>query len=153
MTDTATTVPLHGSYLMPSLRHATVADAMHPGILSCPPDATLIDVARLMATHHVHCIAVMRISGADQEGRTVWGLISDLDLIRAGIRLGTDELASGLALEPVISVRSSMPLTQAGEAMLKQDVSHIIVLDPENQRPIGVLSTLDIIGVLAWGEA
>ena len=43
------TVP--GGYLMPSLRHATVVDAMHPGIVSCPPDMPLTDVARLMATH------------------------------------------------------------------------------------------------------
>jgi CBS domain-containing protein len=43
----------HGSYLMPSLEHATVADAMHPGILSCHADASLTDVARIMATHHV----------------------------------------------------------------------------------------------------
>ena len=33
MPDTTTTTT-HGSYLMPSLEHATVADAMHPGILS-----------------------------------------------------------------------------------------------------------------------
>ena len=37
----------HGSYLMPSLEHATVSDAMHPGILSCEPDATATEVARL----------------------------------------------------------------------------------------------------------
>ena len=31
----ATTIqPSHGSYLMPTLEHATVSDAMHPGILS-----------------------------------------------------------------------------------------------------------------------
>ena len=34
MSDTATQTH-HGSYLMPSLEHATVSDAMHPGILSC----------------------------------------------------------------------------------------------------------------------
>lgn len=28
----------HGSYLMPSLEHATVADAAHPGIVSCETD-------------------------------------------------------------------------------------------------------------------
>jgi len=62
--------PIHGHYLMPPLRHATVADAMHPGIVSCPADATLTDVARLMATHHVHCIAVMGISH-DRQGEDV----------------------------------------------------------------------------------
>ena len=48
----------HGSYLLPHFEHATVADAMHPGILSCDPDATLTEVARMMSTHHVHCIVV-----------------------------------------------------------------------------------------------
>jgi hypothetical protein len=27
--------PCHGTYLMPTLKHAIVAGAMHPGILSC----------------------------------------------------------------------------------------------------------------------
>ncbi|HTX09185.1 MAG TPA: CBS domain-containing protein [Solirubrobacteraceae bacterium] len=152
MPDTA--IPtFHGSYLMPSLRHATVADAMHPGIVSCDPDASLTDVARLMATHHVHSIVVTASSQGVDGGSLVWGLISDLDLTRAAIGLGSDQTARTLALEPVISVRSTMPLRQAGETMLEQGVSHVVVLDPETRRPIGVLSTLDIIGVLAWGEA
>jgi CBS domain-containing protein len=152
MSDTATQT-LHGSYLMPSLQHATVADAMHPGIVFCSPDASLTEVARLMTTNHVHCIAVIGISHDDEGECMVWGLISDLDLMRAGIRLGSDQTARALALEPVISVRSTMPLRQAGEVMLEQGVSHIIVIDPETRRPNGVLSTLDVIGVLAWGEA
>ena len=140
-------------HLMPPLRRATVADAMHPGIVSCPADATLTDVARLMATHHVHCIAVMGISH-DQEGeRLVWGLISDLDVMRAGIRVGPEESAAALALEPMISVDATTRLTEAGELMLKHGVSHIVVIDSVTQRPTGVLSTLDVIGVLAGAEA
>jgi CBS domain-containing protein len=46
-----------------------------------------------------------------------------------------------------------MPLREAGELMLKHGVSHLIVVDPTTQRPTGVLSTLDIAGILAWGEA
>ena len=54
----ATTIqPYHGSYLMPGLEHATVSDAMHPGILSCGADATLTDVARLMATHRTSTVS------------------------------------------------------------------------------------------------
>jgi CBS domain-containing protein len=152
MPDTATQ-PIHGSYLMPALRHATVADAMHPGIVYCEPDTGLTEVARLMSTHHVHCIAVIGISH-DEEGECmVWGLISDFDLMRAGIHLAPDRSARALALEPVITVRSTMPLIEAGEAMLENRVSHIVVIDPESRRPMGVLSTLDVIGVLAWGEA
>jgi CBS domain-containing protein len=152
MPDTATH-PATGSYLMPSVRHATVADAMHPGIVACSPDAGLTDVARLMARHHVHCVAVMAISYDEEAEGYVWGLISDLDVLRAGIHLGPDSSARALAAEPIISVRPTMPLREAGELMLEHEVSHLIVVDPDTQRPTGVLSTLDIAGILAWGEA
>ena len=59
----ASALPSHGSYLLPHLEHATVADAMHPGILSCDAEATLTEVARIMSTHHVHCIVVRRHRG------------------------------------------------------------------------------------------
>ena len=150
----ATTIqPYHGSYLMPSLEHATVSDAMHPGILSCEADATLTDVARLMATHHVHCVAVMGLSHEDPAEKLVWGIISDSDLVRAGIRTGADQPAGAFALQPIISVEPTMPLREAGELMLTHSATHAVVVDPGMQRPIGVLSTLDIAGVLAWGEA
>jgi CBS domain-containing protein len=144
---------LSSSHLMPSLRRATVADAMHPGIVSCPADATLSDVARLMTIHRVHCVAVTGISGDDRGERVVWGLISDRDVMRAGIRLGADEMAGALALEPIVSVEPAVGLSEAGELMLKHGVSRVVVVDPTTQRPTGVLSTIDLIGVLAWGEA
>src|ERR1700751_257146 len=92
-----------GSYLRPSLEHATVSDAMHPGILSCEPDATAADVAQLMATHHVHCVAVVGISHEKPEC-FVWGIISDLDLVAAGIRDEREATARELARQPVITV-------------------------------------------------
>ena len=152
MPDTAVQ-SYHGSYLMPSLGHATVADAMHPGILSCSPDAPRTDVARMMAANHVHCVAVMGVA-QDQSGDSlVWGIVSDLDLIRAGIRAGDPESARTLAQQPIMSVKPSMALREAGELMLTHQVSHLIVIDPEKLLPIGILSSLDVVGVLAWGEA
>lgn len=143
--------PQRGSYLMPSLDHASVSDAMHPGILACEPDATLADVARMMATYHVHCIAVVGISN-DDPPCGVWGVISDLDLVRAGIRGSEGQTARTLAQQPVVSVESSLPLREAGEAMLANGVTHLVVIQPGTERPIGILSTADIAGVLAWGE-
>ena len=91
---------------MPSLEHATVADAMHPGILSCEPDATLTEVAQMMATHHVHCIAVVGIS--HEEPRVlVWGIISDLDLVRAGVDGGGEPTRASSRSQPASS--SSRP--------------------------------------------
>ena len=150
---TTTVQPYHGSYLMPSLEHATVADAMHPGILTCEADGTLTDVARLMATHHVHCVAVMGVSHEGPGEKLVWGIITDSDLVRAGIGADVAETAGALARHTMISVEPTMPLRAAGELMLSRGVTHVAVVDPAVQRPTGILSTLDIAGVLAWGEA
>ena len=60
-----------------------VADAMHAGAITCPPETPLRSVADLMATHRIHSVVVM---GHGEEfgfeGR-LWGVVSDLDLIRA----------------------------------------------------------------------
>ena len=38
------------------LTELTVAHMMHVGVLTCPLETPLRDVARLMAEHRVHCI-------------------------------------------------------------------------------------------------
>jgi CBS domain-containing protein len=139
----------HGSYLMPSLEHATVADAMHPGILSCAPDTSLTEVARMMVSNHVHSIVVVDESGGEP---LVRGIVSDLDIVRAGIQSGAEQTAVELAVQPLVKVELTTPLRDAGELMLKHGTTHVVVIDPAARRPVGVLSTLDIAGLLAWGE-
>lgn len=148
----STSQPSWGSYLMPSLQHATVSDAMHPGILACEPDASLPEVARMMATHHVHCVAVVGVSH-EEPPCGVWSVISDLDLLRAGVRDGGAPTARTIAQQPLVTVEPSVPLREAGELMLAHGVSHLVVTQPGTQNPIGILSTADIAGVLGWGEA
>ena len=147
-----TTQPHRGSYLMPALEHATVSDAMHPGILACEPDTPLRDVAQLMATHHIHCLAVVGISHEEPQCG-VWSVISDIDLVGAGIRDGDTSSARSIAQQPLVTVGPSTPLREAGELMLTHNVSHLVVTEPGTQRPIGILSTADVAGILAWGEA
>ena len=142
----------HGSYLMPSIEHATVADAMHPGIISCDPDLPVVEVARMMATQHVHCVAVIGVSHADP-GCAVWGLISDLDLLQAAVASEPELTARELAAEPLRTVDPRTPLRQAAMIMLKERATHVIVIEPKTERPIGILSTLDVAGVLGWGES
>ncbi len=151
MSDTAIQ-PYHGSYLMPSLEHATVGDAMHPGIASCEQEAPLSDVARIMATHHVHCVVVMHPAQRPPGGPYLWGIVSDHDLVRAGIDPGAVS-AGDAARQPTITVQPTMPLRDAAQLMVREGVSHLVVIDDAAaQRPIGILSTLDLAGVLAWGE-
>lgn len=142
--------PSHGSYLLPHLDHATVADAMHPGILTCDAHATLSDVARMMSTHHVHCIVVANSAAGDES--PVLGIVSDFDVLRAGMRLDAPDNAGELARQPIIKLETTAPLRQAAELMVSHAASHLVAVNPQTKRPVGILSTLDIAGILGWGE-
>jgi CBS domain-containing protein len=139
-----------GSYLTPAFERATVADAMHVGIVTCPPDASLATVAQTMATHHVHCVGMLGVRIEDGE-QLVWGTISDLDLARAAWS-GEEPDAGTIAATPAVTVEASASLAEAVGLMLEHGVAHLVVTDSD-ARPIGVLSTLDVAGIVAWGRA
>lgn len=143
----------HGSYLLPRLDHATVADAMHPGILSCDAEATLEEVARMMCTHHVHCVVVKGHKDDAAGEQSVWKIISDFDVLRARMRDDAADTAAELALQPVVTVRTTDPLCDAAELMLSESTSHVVAVNDISDAAVGILSTLDIAGVLAWGES
>ena len=143
--------PSHGSYLLPHLDHATVADAMHPGILSCDAEATLPEVARMMSTHHVHCIVVGGTADGGGEESPVLGIVSDFDVLRAAMRPDAPDAAAELARQPVI-VETTSPLRDAAELMLAESASHVVAVNSVTKRPVGILSTLDVAGILGWGE-
>lgn len=158
MSTTTTSSPVRmltartGSYLMPTLEHASVSDAMHPGVLSCEPEASATELARLMSAQHVHCLVVMGIAH-DQSGESlVWGMITDLDLVRAGLAGGAEQSAQTIAQRPAVTVEPSTSLRDAAQLMLERNVSHLLVVEPRGQRPVGALSSLDVAGVMAWGE-
>jgi CBS domain-containing protein len=143
--------PYQGSYLMPAFDQATVADVMRPGVMSCPPDVPAVNVARMMATHHIHAVVVDGIRVDPIRGEhLVWGLVSDLDLARAA-HAGVEGLvAADLAASEPLAVAPSVPLTDAAQLMDEHGTAHLVVVD--GGRPIGVISTLDIAGALAWGR-
>ena len=144
--------PYRGSYLMPSFERATVADVMRPGVMSCAPDAPLIDVARTMATHHVHSVVVAGIekdaAGADH---LIWGIVSDMDVVRASETGIEGRTAADAARTEVVTVDPSTPLEEAAKLMDEHVTAHLLVTS-EGQ-PVGVVSSLDIAGALAWGRA
>ena len=144
--------PYQGSYLTPSFDDATVADAMHPGVMTCPPEASAVSVARMMATHHVHAIVVEGIGpDAYPPSRRVWGIVSDLDLTRAAASGNAEDLtAAELAATEPVTIDVTAPLAEAARTMDEHGTAHLIVVD--RRRPVGMLSTLDVAGALAWGR-
>jgi CBS domain-containing protein len=144
--------PYQGSYLTPGFETATVADAMRTGVLSCPPDVPADVVARMMATNHIHSVVVEGVHLDPVRGeRLKWGVVSDMDLLRAA-RAGIERLTAGeIAITESVTVEPTLALDEAARLMDEHDIAHLIVVD--RGRPVGILSTLDVAGVLAWGRA
>jgi CBS domain-containing protein len=131
----------------PRLAHVRVADAMHPGVLTCTPDLPLSEVARVMADHSVHCVVVEE-PGADTVDS--WTVVSDIDLVGAAAADRLDEPVAGrVAATWVPKIADDDSLMRAAQLMAERDVSHLIVVGAATGRPEGIISTLDIAAVLS----
>jgi CBS domain-containing protein len=130
---------------------ATVGDAMTLGVISCSPETPLRVVARMMANFGVHAIFVFEHSDEDDEAPRLWAVVSDLDLV-AATRLDLDALTAGAtAVTPLVSVAADSSIAVAGSLMAQYGIAHLAVTDPVSDRPIGVISTLDIARAVAAG--
>jgi len=137
-------ITARGSSLAPSFEHAFVADVMRHGVISCEPEASPRDVARIMSSYHIHAVVV----GLREN---VWGVISSRDLLEVA---GTERerfTAGEVAATEFVSISASATLEEAAQLMREHEVEHTVVVD-DTSRPIGMLSTLDVAGALAWGE-
>lgn len=132
------------------LAEITVAEAMHPGVLTCPLETSLRDVARMMALYRIHAVVAYGEDNDDVEGPGLWGVVSDLDLVRAAVPGRLEDLsARGTAVTPAVTIGSDDTLQHAAQLMSEHDVTHLIVVDPGAKTPLGVLSTLDLARALA----
>jgi len=104
-----------------------------------------------MATQHVHAVVVSGTEPSSHGGEQLtWGLVTALDLVEAALP-GIRELDAGeLASSEIITVDASESLERAAQLMVEHALTHLIVVS--QARPVGVISTLDIAGCMAWGE-
>jgi CBS domain-containing protein len=132
-----------------SIPSMTVADAMHAGVVHLAPQAPVGDVARAMAGHRIHAIVVEGVARRDPGGeRLVWGVVSDRDLLAAALA-GAGGTAEDLAVTELATVESTDALEVATRFMLEHGLSHVLVVEPGSERPVGVVSTLDVARVIA----
>jgi predicted transcriptional regulator len=126
-----------------------VRELMHPGVITCQPEATLGQVAMLLTEHHVHALFV---SGA---GGGIVGIITDFDLL-AGEWLSGDPQSLGvmrkltagdLMSTPVNTIEARAPAKEAAKKMQERVVRRLLVT--ENNQPAGVISISDLIASIA----
>jgi len=129
-----------------------VRDLMHPGLLTCRPEATLGQVSVLLTQHHVHALIV-----ADRDDRPI-GIVSDYDLL-AGEWLSADSqslatmrnlTAGELMSSPIDTIEAGMPLGVAAHMLIDKDINRLLVI--EKGSPTGVISTSDFVSSIAREE-
>jgi CBS domain-containing protein len=126
-----------------ALGRGRVKDCMHHGILSCPADTALAEVAGMMARHSVHAVAI-----TDRPGGRPVGIVTALDVIAALVD-GAASTAREAAGTAPITASTEESLTHASQLMVEHGVSHLVVVDAASGYPVGVLSTIDVVAVYA----
>jgi CBS domain-containing protein len=129
--------------MSPATTAPTVRTAMHAGVLTCASSSSVAEIAALLAGHRIHCVLV-----AGHEGRG-WGIVSDLDLMRAVAAERLDLTAAQLAGMEVVTIRPDAELAEAARLMADHEVTHLVVSEDPHEQPIGVLSTLDVARAIA----
>lgn len=130
------------------LAELRVADAMHPGVVSCASNTTLRTVARMLSAYRIHAVVVFADHRAADPGS--WAVVSDVDVLRAGIVDDVDRTTAGDAAgTPVVMVAPEDTLDGAARLMAEAGTTHLIVVDRRSERPLGIVSTLDLTKALA----
>lgn len=116
-----------------------VKDIYHKGVIFCKPNTPLQEVVRVMADTDIHAIIV-----AEGEGNQPMGVVSHTDAIA---RYGEDLMqidASEVMTPNVVTVSENATVSEAAKWMLQSHIHRLLVIDDDNT-PLGILSTTDII--------
>jgi CBS domain-containing protein len=125
----------------PALAGIDVRTVMAPGLVTCPPCAALTQVATLMTVHQVHAVIVD--PGAAH-------LITAREVVR-GVLDGALSAAEAITSEPP-SAAPDESLQVAAERMLSARDGHVVVREHGDRRACGMVSSFDIVAVLAGHE-
>jgi CBS domain-containing protein len=142
---TATLEPYQTHYVGPHFADAKVHDAMRVGIVTCRPEASLRDVARMMVGYQIHSVVVDDLG----TGARPWGIVSDLDVANAAASNRPDLNARHVAITELVTVPANESLEHAARLMSEHDVTHLVAVQPDTGQPVGVISALAIAAVVA----
>jgi CBS domain-containing protein len=125
-----------------------VADLMSAPVITCAGDATLHEIAALLASHRIHGVVVANDRGGPA------GVVSDTDLL-AGEWLATDDesfatmrslTARELMTSPPVTVAADGDAAEAAMRMREERLARVVVTD--GGRTVGMLATSDLVALL-----
>jgi len=137
-----------------SLEAVAVERVMHAGFFGCPLETPLRSVARLMAEQRVHCL--VGFGDLAEDDTRLWGVVSDIDVVAALAAGGELTTAGEIASTELVTIAPHESARRAAELMRNHEVSHLLVVTGASDRPVGIVSTLDLMalaGAVAPGVA
>ena len=137
------------TYIGRAFQDARVYDAMSVGVVTCTPQTSLQDAARMMTGYGIHCLVVAE----PREGRHAagWRVVDALDVAQAEAD-GRAQSVSEVA-RAAVTIDSNAPLTEAARLMAERRSDHLLAVMVGTDRPVGVLSASGLTAVLAWGHS
>ena len=142
----STTLQPYGQhYAGPPFEDARVHDAMRIGVVTCRPQTTLRDAARIMVGYQIHALVV----GDVGTGERPWGILTDLDIARAIASGSADSAAGDAAGADLVTVSVDESLETASKLMAEHGCTHLLAVQPETGQPAGVVSALGLAAVIA----
>jgi CBS domain-containing protein len=99
-----------------------------------------------MATYRIHCVIVSEPGAIEPVG-----VVADVDLAAAAAAAAPDADARAIATTEPLTVTPEESLGRAAQLMAEHGLSHLLVVQPHSRHAVGILSALDLAGVLAWG--
>ena len=139
--------PYRHYYVGPEFEHARVHDVMRVGVVTCQPETSLRDVARIMVGYQIHSLLV----GDVGSGESPWGIVTDLDLAAAASDL-SEQTARDVASRELVTVPANETLAGAATLMADRECTHLLAVQPDTGKPVGVISALSIASVIAAGQ-
>ena len=116
-----------------------VRDIYHKGVIFCKPETPVQEVVRVMADTEIHAIMV-----AEREGAPPVGVVSHMDTISHYSEDLTAIQARDVMTPEWISVSENATVKDAAKKLLESSIHRLLVVD-DDEKPLGILSTTDII--------
>ena len=123
-----------------------LAVMMSRQILTVPPTAPVVEVARMMREARIGALLVA-------EGSRYVGVVSETDLVRKVLAGGGDAghiPASEVMMAPIITIEIDRSAHEASDLMAERGIRHLAVT--EDGRIVGILSVRDLLRYFKnWG--
>ncbi|WP_353930313.1 CBS domain-containing protein [Okeanomitos corallinicola TIOX110] len=138
------------SVLQPAdlLKCCYVREVMAENVIHAPPTATVLELAQIMASHHVSCVVIGNECKPGNKPGNIQpvGIITEQDIVKfQHLQINLRELKAGQVMSsPVLFVNLDDSLWETHQKMQQQNVRQLVVTNKEGNL-VGILTQTNIL--------